>query len=393
LHLLRNYYLSIIRRNKKMEEKAKVYFTDFRALPGTNLQKKLEKLMKKAGIENIDFENKFVAIKIHFGEPGNLAYLRPNYAKTVVDVVKKLEGKPFLTDCNTLYVGQRKNALDHLEAAYENGFSPFSTGCHVIIGDGLKGTDDVEVPVEGGEYVKTAKIGRAIMDADIFISLNHFKGHESAGFGGALKNIGMGCGSRAGKMEQHRSGKPSVDLEKCKKCHLCAKNCAHGAISFDENGKAHIDHNKCVGCGRCLGACNFDAIYNNNSHANELLNKKMAEYSKAVLAGRPNFHINLVLDISPYCDCHAENDVPILPDIGMFASFDPVALDQACADACNAQQPIPGSKLDENMHSKDFEDHHDHFKNTTPQSEWKSCLEHAEKIGIGTRQYEIIKVN
>ncbi len=376
-----------------MEEKSKVYFTDFRALPGTSLQKKLEKLMKKAGIENINFENKFVAIKIHFGEPGNLAYLRPNYAKTVVDVVKELGGKPFLTDCNTLYVGQRKNALDHLEAAYENGFSPFSTGCHVIIADGLKGTDDVEVPVEGGEYVKNAKIGRAVMDADIFISLNHFKGHEMAGFGGALKNIGMGCGSRAGKMEQHRSGKPSVDSEKCKKCHLCAKNCAHGAISFDDNGKANIDHNKCVGCGRCLGACNFDAIYNNNTHANELLNKKMAEYTKAVLDGRPNFHINLVLDISPYCDCHAENDLPILPDIGMFASFDPVALDQACADACNAQKPIQGSLLDNNIKSKEFEDHHDHFKNTTPQSEWSSCLEHAEKIGVGTRRYEIIKVN
>jgi len=376
-----------------MEEVSKVYFTDFRALPGTNLQKKLEKLMKKAGIENINFENKFVAIKIHFGEPGNLAYLRPNYAKTVADVVKELGGKPFLTDCNTLYVGQRKNALDHLEAAYENGFSPFSTGCHVIIADGLKGTDDVEVPVEGGEYVKNAKIGRAIMDADVFISLNHFKGHEAAGFGGALKNIGMGCGSRAGKMEQHRSGKPSVDLEKCKKCHLCAKNCAHGAITFDNNGKANIDHNKCVGCGRCLGACNFDAIYNNNTHANELLNKKMAEYTKAVLDGRPSFHINLVLDISPYCDCHAENDLPILPDIGMFASFDPVALDQACADACNAQKPIQGSLLDNNMQSKDFEDHHDHFKNTTPQSEWRSCLEHAEKIGVGTRKYEIIKVN
>lgn len=376
-----------------MEEKSKVYFTDFRALPGTSLQKKLEKLMKKAGIENINFENKFVAIKIHFGEPGNLAYLRPNYAKTVVDVVKELGGKPFLTDCNTLYVGQRKNALDHLEAAYENGFSPFSTGCHVIIADGLKGTDDVEVPVEGGEYVKNAKIGRAVMDADIFISLNHFKGHEMAGFGGALKNIGMGCGSRAGKMEQHRSGKPSVDSEKCKKCHLCAKNCAHGAISFDDNGKANIDHNKCVGCGRCLGACNFDAIYNNNTHANELLNKKMAEYTKAVLDGRPNFHINLVLDISPYCDCHAENDLPILPDIGMFASFDPVALDQACADACNAQKPIQGSLLDNNIKSKEFEDHHDHFRNTTPQSEWISCLEHAEKIGVGTRRYEIIKVN
>lgn len=374
-------------------EKSKVYFTDFRAKLGEGLPMKLKRLLKKAGISEIDMENKFVAIKMHFGELGNISFLRPNYAKAVADVVKELGGKPFLTDCNTLYVGQRKNALDHLEAAYENGFSPFSTGCHVIIADGLKGTDDVEVPVEGGEYVKNAKIGRAIMDADVFISLNHFKGHEAAGFGGALKNIGMGCGSRAGKMEQHRSGKPSVDLEKCKKCHLCAKNCAHGAITFDNNGKANIDHNKCVGCGRCLGACNFDAIYNNNTHANELLNKKMAEYTKAVLDGRPSFHINLVLDISPYCDCHAENDLPILPDIGMFASFDPVALDQACADACNAQKPIQGSLLDNNMQSKDFEDHHDHFKNTTPQSEWKSCLEHAEKIGVGTRKYEIIKVN
>lgn len=374
-------------------EKSKVYFTDFRAKLGEGLPMKLKRLLKKAGISEIDMENKFVAIKMHFGELGNISFLRPNYAKAVADVVKELGGKPFLTDCNTLYVGQRKNALDHLEAAYENGFSPFSTGCHVIIADGLKGTDDVEVPVEGGEYVKNAKIGRAIMDADVFISLNHFKGHEAAGFGGALKNIGMGCGSRAGKMEQHRSGKPSVDLEKCKKCHLCAKNCAHGAITFDNNGKANIDHNKCVGCGRCLGACNFDAIYNNNTHANELLNKKMAEYTKAVLDGRPSFHINLVLDISPYCDCHAENDLPILPDIGMFASFDPVALDQACADACNAQKPIQGSLLDNNMQSKDFEDHHDHFKNTTPQSEWRSCLEHAEKIGVGTRKYEIIKVN
>ena len=180
-------------------EKAKVYFTDFRARPGYNLLQKLERLIKTAGIQNIDFENKYVAIKIHFGEPGNLAYLRPNYAKVVADVVKELGGKPFLTDCNTLYVGGRKNAIDHLNTAYVNGFSPFSTGCHVIIADGLKGTDEAYVNIDG-EYIKTAKIGRAIMDADIVISLNHFKGHEGTGFGGAIKNIGMGCGSRAGKM-------------------------------------------------------------------------------------------------------------------------------------------------------------------------------------------------
>ena len=372
-----------------MEKKPSVvYFTNFRARPGASVLQKLEKLIRAAGIGNIDMEKKMVAIKIHFGEPGNLAYLRPNYAKVVADVVKSLGGMPFLTDCNTLYVGRRKNALDHMDAAYENGFSPFSTGCHVIIADGLKGTDDVEVPVEGGQYVTTAKIGRAIMDADVFISLNHFKGHESTGFGGAIKNIGMGCGSRRGKMEQHNSGKPTVDQELCRGCHVCAKNCAHGAISFTDN-KASIDHNKCVGCGRCIGACNFDAVYNGNWAANAQLNCKMAEYAKAVVDGRPSFHISLVMDVSPYCDCHAESDVPIVPDVGMFASFDPVALDQACADACQAQPVIGGSLLDDNMKAPGFVDHGDIFTNTTPESEWESCLAHAEKIGLGVREYEV----
>ena len=372
-----------------MEKKPSVvYFTNFRARPGTSVLQKLEKLIRAAGIGNIDMEKKMVAIKIHFGEPGNLAYLRPNYAKVVADVVKSLGGMPFLTDCNTLYVGRRKNALDHMDAAYENGFSPFSTGCHVIIADGLKGTDDVEVPVEGGQYVTTAKIGRAIMDADVFISLSHFKGHESTGFGGAIKNIGMGCGSRRGKMEQHNSGKPTVDQELCRGCHVCAKNCAHGAISFTDN-KASIDHNKCVGCGRCIGACNFDAVYNGNWAANAQLNCKMAEYAKAVMDGRPSFHISLVMDVSPYCDCHAESDVPIVPDVGMFASFDPVALDQACADACQAQPIMGGSLLDDNMKAPGFVDHGDIFTNTTPESEWESCLAHAEKIGLGVREYEV----
>lgn len=177
-------------------EKAKVYFADFRTTLTENLQQKLTRLMKAAGADQIDFDKKFTAIKLHFGEPGNLAFLRPNWAKTVADFVKERGGKPFLTDCNTLYVGGRKNALDHLDSAYLNGFSPFSTGCQIIIADGLKGTDEAYVPVEGGEYIKEAKIGQAIMDADVFISLTHFKGHEASGFGGALKNIGMGCGSR-----------------------------------------------------------------------------------------------------------------------------------------------------------------------------------------------------
>ena len=191
-------------------EKSKVYFTDFRTRVGVSLTEKLQRLIKKAGITDIDMDGKFVAIKMHFGELGNLSYLRPNYAKAVADVVKECGGKPFLTDCNTLYPGSRKNALEHLDCANINGFNTITTGCQIIIGDGLRGTDDITVPVRNGEYCKEAYIGRAVMDADIFISLTHFKGHESTGFGGAIKNIGMGCGSRAGKMQQHNSGKPIV---------------------------------------------------------------------------------------------------------------------------------------------------------------------------------------
>lgn len=369
-------------------EASKVYFADFRTTLTENLQQKLWRLLDKAGMGTIDFDKKYAAIKMHFGEPGNLAFLRPNWAKTVADYVKAHGGKPFLTDCNTLYVGGRKNALDHLDSAYLNGFSPLSTGCHVIIGDGLKGTDEVYVPVEGGEYIKEAKIGTAVMDADVFISLNHFKGHENTGFGGALKNIGMGCGSRAGKMEMHNAGKPRVHEKRCVGCSMCTRVCAHGAITIADR-KASIDHNKCVGCGRCIGMCPQDAIACDYDESNIVLNRKIAEYTKAVVDGRPCFHISLVLDVSPNCDCHAENDVPIVPNVGMFASFDPVALDQACADAVNAMPANPQSALfDEGAEH----DHHDHFHAAHPETNWQSALEHAEKLGLGTRTYELVKI-
>ena len=373
-------------------DKSKVYFTDFRtAASGDSMPTKLKKLMKKAGVGQIDMDGKFAAIKMHFGELGNISYLRPNYAKAVADVVKELGGKPFLTDCNTLYPGSRKNALEHLYCAWENGFTPLTVGCPILIGDGLKGTDDIRVPVAGGEYVKEAKIGRAIMDADIFISLTHFKGHEMTGFGGAIKNIGMGCASRAGKKDQHNNGKPQIDSELCRGCRRCQRECANDALEFDaDTKKMRVSHEKCVGCGRCIGSCNFDAIEFTEGSALTELSGRMAEYAKAVVDGRPNFHISLVVDVSPNCDCHSENDAPILPNLGMFASFDPLALDQACADACLAAAPLPGSQLGDNLKSRGFHDHHDHFKNSAPDSEWRACLAHAESIGLGTRSYELI---
>ena len=392
-------------------EPSKVYFCDLHTHMGDGLPNKLKRLIKAAGIGQIDFENKFVAIKMHLGEPGNLSYLRPNYARAVVDVVRELGGKPFITDCNTLYVGGRKNALDHLDSAYANGFNPFQTGCHTIIADGLRGLDEVEVPVKGGEYVKNAKIGRALMDADVVISLTHFKGHEQAGFGGAMKNLGMGGGSRAGKMEQHAAGKPSVSQKRCIGCRQCEKICAHSAFSFDQthehefaNGKvrevhvASIDHSKCVGCGRCIAVCNQDAIRPDYNQVAEVLNYKIAEYTKAIVDGRPCFHISLAIDVSPNCDCHDENDKPIVGDIGFFASFDPVALDQACIDAVQAATALPDTEYT-HMHDKleeagELDEAHadDKFHITHPDTDWKSCIDHAEMIGIGTHEYELIRV-
>lgn len=363
-------------------EKSKVYFTTFHTTMQENLQQKLSRLLLTAGMDQIDFAGKYVAIKLHFGEPGNLAFLRPNYAQTVVKLVKELGGKPFLTDCNTLYVGGRKNALDHLEAAYQNGFNPYNIGCHLIIGDGLKGTDDIDVPVDG-EYVKSAKIGRAVMDADIFISLTHFKCHEGAGMGGTIKNIGMGCGSRAGKMEMHAAGKPQVKTDVCVGCGACQKACAHGAPTRDGK-KMTIDHEKCLGCGRCIGACPVDAIVPTNDESTTVLNYKMVEYTKAVVQNRPNFHISLVMDVSPFCDCYGVNDIPVIPDVGMFASFDPVALDLACAEACEKQSRDPNA-----YHGGETGDF---FSYTHPGTDWRAQINHGEKMGLGHAAYELIEI-
>lgn len=364
---------------------SKVYFTDLHTKHGHNLLTKFENLFKKAGIDELSFENKFTAIKIHFGETGNLAYIRPNYTKVLSDYIRSKKGRPFLTDCNTLYPGSRKNALEHLDTAYQNGFNPFVTGCNVIIADGLKGTDEALIKIDL-KHVKEAKIGHAIADADIIISLNHFKGHVSTGMGGAIKNIGMGSGSRAGKMEMHSAGKPQVNGDKCRGCFTCIKSCAHDAIS-EVNGKAYINHDYCTGCGRCIGSCLFDAIRPSHDETNEILSEKMAEYTYAVLKDKQHFHISFVTDISPYCDCHSFNDVPIVDDIGIFASFDPVALDKACADAVNEGIVIKGSLLDKNKKMKD------NLTTVNPSTDWIHALQYASDIGLGSMQYDLIKLD
>ena len=377
---------------------AKVYFTDMHVKTGDSLLDKFERLITAAGIDQIDFTDKFVAVKLHFGEYGNMAFLRQQYAKVLCDHIKARGGKPFLTDCNTLYVGYRNNALNHLDAAYMNGYNPLATGVHTIIADGLRGTDEREIPVEGGEYVKAAKIGAAIAEADILISLTHFKGHVSAGFGGTIKNIGMGAGSKKGKMEMHSSGTPLIVKKRCIGCGMCVKNCANDGVHIIDK-KAVIDEDKCVGCGYCIAYCPKGAIATKWDEAKPVMNKKIAEYTKAALAGKPAFHISLLVDVSPDCDCEGGNDVPVIPDVGMFASFDPVAIDQACVDAANRQPVISGSEADKGVchdhscgHDHSRGDGHDVFKLMHPDTDWEAGLTHGEKLGIGTREYELIEV-
>ena len=367
--------------------KAKVYYTNLRTVGNRSLPEKLVHLADKAGLGRLALSDQFIAIKIHFGELGNMAYLRPNYAREMVSYLKEKGGKPFLTDCSTLYAGSRKDALEHLETAYINGYSPFSAGCHILIADGLKGDDEVLVPVPGGEFFTHAKIGRAIMDADVILTLNHFKCHELTGIGGAIKNLGMGCGSKKGKAEMHAEGKPMVISDKCIGCGACLAHCAHGAITLDNDGIAAINHDLCVGCAHCVTACSQKAVESPDDEHNQIPSKKISEYAKAVLNGRPAFHINLATDISPFCDCYANNDMPIVPDVGMFASEDPVALDTACAELCNKQPEQPGSRLSESEHRFS-----DHFCNTHPGTDWRISLKHAQKLGMGSMEYELIEV-
>ena len=369
---------------------SKVFFTDLRANPSNNLLKKLENLIRKAGIDSIDLDKKITAVKIHFGEPGNLSYIRPNFAATVVRYLKGKGASPFLTDANTLYHGRRSNAVDHIRSAYENGFNPLAVDCPVIIADGLRGADQEELPINL-EFCETAKIGKAVVDADVIITMTHFKGHELTGFGGVLKNVGMGCASVGGKLEMHSTSAPRINEENCTGCRVCERYCAQEAIRVGTDKIARIDYEKCVGCGQCVAVCQYDSAQVIWESASELTNCKIAEYTYAVLKEKPGFHISFIMNVSPDCDCWHFNDYPLVPDIGIAASFDPVALDQACVDMVKNAPALPHSRIvDKDTHN--LHQGKDKFSITHPNTHWEAGLLHGEKIGLGSRIYELIRV-
>lgn len=325
-----------------------------------------------------------VAIKMHFGEKGNTAYIHPPFVRRIVEQVKKKGGKPFLVDTTTLYVGSRANAVDHLVTAIENGFAYAVVGAPLIIGDGLKGRDFVNVPIHQ-KHFSEVKIAASIYHADALFALSHFKGHEATGFGGALKNLGMGGGSRAGKQMMHSDVLPRLKLENCKGCAKCERWCPSGAIKVEE-AKARIDSALCIGCGECVVTCPNQAVRISWKTEKDVIQEKIAEYALGVLSekkGKAGF-INFVLGVTPDCDCCSWSDAPLVRDLGILAAQDPVALDQASLDLVNQEIGLPGTRLNE-LHSRD-KFGSIHGVDSTVQ------LAYAEKIGLGTREYRLIKI-
>jgi hypothetical protein len=364
---------------------SKVYFADFKGSIRDNIYNKIKRLFTEAGFDKKINKKEFVAVKTHFGEYGNLAYIPAQVIRIVVDKVKECGGVPFITDTNTLYRGSRSNAVDSLDNAFKNGFINEVSGAPVIIADGLKGNDYRTVKTKGKHY-KELKVASAIHDADVCVVVSHVKGHELYGFGGAMKNIAMGCVPPSGKQTIHSDLRPRVKEAACISCGTCVKRCPADAITFNKAKKAEINQAKCVSCGECTVLCPEGAIpvVWKTDHKN--LHERTAEYVKGIMDLKPGkwMFLNFIMNVSPECDCYFWNDIPIVHDIGILASDDPVSIDMASADMINGAPPVPGSKIYDKKGDDNLKKLYD--------IEWKYLLQYAKSINIGDDSYEMINI-
>ncbi len=351
-----------------------VYYSPLKNKPTVSPLNKIKKLLVKAGAKSIYEKNNLVAVKVHFGELGNAAFMRPIFLRPVVELLKSYGAKPYLTDTNTLYTGMRTNSVDHIHNANLNGFGYSTLQTPVIIADGLRGEDMREVPVPGGRLLKQAKLASGILNADALVVVSHFKGHDFTGFGGAIKNLSMGCAARAGKLAMHSVSKPSVNSHKCTACGRCKSVCQVHAIKISHT--ATITE-ICTGCVRCVGVCPEGAISPMYDNSNENLQKMMTEYAAAVVAAfdKPVICLNILTSMVPSCDCMPGNDEPVVKDLGFMASTDPVALDRACIDLVkhNCAGIDPFAAISGNS--------------------GEIQLSHAAEIGFGSNEYSVEKID
>ncbi|WPC43757.1 DUF362 domain-containing protein [Clostridium sp. JS66] len=366
---------------------SKVYFVNLRSRSDKNNKiTKIRRLFEKVGFDNFIDEGDLTAVKLHFGERGNDTFINPVFVRQVVDKIKEAGGKPFLTDTNTLYSGSRHNSVDHMITAIEHGYDYAVIGAPIIIADGLKSENIKEVEINK-KHFKKVKLAKDMVSADGMIVLSHFKGHEMAGFGGAIKNLGMGGAPAVGKKEQHAL-KMGVQEDKCVGCGQCAKVCPEQAIAI-ENRKASVSHDKCIGCGECMTVCKPKAIGMDWSAEMNPFIERLTEYAFGAAKPHENKigYINFLINITPDCDCVPWSDAPIVPDIGFLASTDPVALDKACYDLVNKQSVNAHSML-----SCDCKAGEDKFHALRSETRGSHQLSYGEEIGMGSCEYELIEI-
>ncbi|MTI69566.1 MAG: DUF362 domain-containing protein [Firmicutes bacterium] len=368
---------------------SKVYFIDFKSdSKKNNIPNKIKRLYDKAGIKEVLSEDDATAIKLHFGEKGNNAFINPIFVRQVVEKAKESNVEPFLTDTNTLYTGSRTNSISHIQTAIENGFAPSVVKAPIIIADGLYSKNSIDVAVNL-KHFDTVKIAGDIYHSNSMIVLSHVKGHALSGYGGSIKNLAMGCASASGKQIQHSDSKPDIIKEKCIGCGICAKNCPVDAISL-ENKKAKINKDKCIGCGECVTVCPKRAIKVQFETDVDLFLEKMAEYAYGSVANKNKkvAYINFVMNVTPLCDCVPWSGVPIVNDVGILASFDPIAIDKASLDLIDEQLGNEHSDLKCNHKAGE-----DKFAGLHKNVKAKRILEYGESIGLGSRNYELIKID
>lgn len=343
--------------------KPKVFFLPW------NKRDRLPDLLEAACAPEIINKGDLVALKIHFGEKGNDGFIKPDFVRPVIKLVNEKKAKGFLTDTGTIYHGVRIDAVGHLKLAAEHGFSQTRLGIPIIIADGLRGDDWREVEINGTHF-KRVKIATAIHDADVIIALSHFKGHLLAGFGGAIKNLGMGCSSRLGKFEMHSTVSPTVSLEYCDGCGACIIHCAHGALEL-KGKKIRLDQKLCKGCGECVLYCDYNALSITWNEGAAGVQERFAEYALGATKGKRALYLNFANHITKNCDCLSKNETPLSPDVGILASLDPVAIDKASLDLVKKQAG-------------------DVFSKAHPTVDYNIQLIHAEKLGLGNQEYELI---
>ncbi len=360
-----------------------VWFADLREKPpGVATTDLVRTLCDAAGTAGCCAEEDLVAIKVHFGERGNETFVSPVFVREVVRLIREAGGRPYLTDTNTLYKGSRQNAVEHLETAIEHGFSYATTGAPIIIADGLDGRNEVVVPVAGTHF-DHVRIAGDIFDADAMVVVSHFKGHIIAGFGGAIKNLAMGAATPAGKKEQHNALLPQVNRDRCTACMMCQAVCPVGAVAIHD-AKATINEEICLACGQCMETCPSEAIYLNYATGVVPFTERLAEYAAGAVVGKQGkaAYLTFVTHVTPFCDCAGWSDAPIVRDIGILAGADPVAIDAAAYDLVNGETGLAGTMLGT---------HHapgkDKFAGLFPETRGPFQLTHAQKIGLGTREY------